>query len=187
MGVRRLPTALPGLALIEPAVHADERGFFLESYREDLLAAIGIHDRFVQDNHSRSARGVLRGMHFTVGGGQAKLVRVARGEILDAVVDIRRGSPAFGRFETFTLDDRSGRMLYVPVGFAHGFLVLSEVADVIYKCSSYYDGALERGFRYDDPDVGIPWPGPQPTVSRRDRDAARLSEIADALPFAYEG
>jgi dTDP-4-dehydrorhamnose 3,5-epimerase len=185
--VRRLPTHLPGLALIEPAVHPDERGFFLESYREDLLAELGVDVRFVQDNHSRSARGVLRGMHFTVGAGQAKLVRVARGAILDAVVDIRRGSPTFGRFETFALDDRTGRMLYVPIGFAHGFLVVSDVADVIYKCSAYYDGSLERGFRYDDPDVGIPWPESAPTVSERDRGAARLSEIAEGLHFAYEG
>ena len=165
-------------------MHADERGFFLESYRVDALGEMGIGDAFVQDNHSRSSRGVLRGMHLSVGDGQAKLVRVARGEILDVVVDVRRDSPAYGRWESITLDDRSGRMLYVPIGFAHGFLVVSEVADVIYKCSSYYDAGLERGFRYDDPDVGIEWPGLQPIVSERDRRAPRLSEIADDLPFA---
>ena len=186
MGVRALPTALPGPVLIEATVHSDERGFFLESYRESSLADLGILDRFVQDNHSRSGRGVLRGMHFSVGPGQAKLVRAARGEILDVVVDIRRGSPTFGRWESVSLDDRTGRMLYVPIGFAHGFLVVSETADVIYKCSTYYEGALERTFRYDDPDVGIEWPDEHPLVSERDRSAPSLREIVDEVPFVYE-
>jgi dTDP-4-dehydrorhamnose 3,5-epimerase len=185
VAVRRLPTELEGPVLIAPSVFADERGFFLESFREDLLAEMGIHERFVQDNHSRSRRGVVRGMHFTVGEGQAKLVRVARGRVLDVVVDIRRGSPSFGRWEAFELDDRDGRLLFVPIAFAHGFAVLSDEADVLYKCSSYYDGGLERGFAWNDPDVGIAWPLDDPVVSERDRVAPRLAEIAAELPFRY--
>lgn len=185
--MRTLHTELPGLVLIEPAVHGDDRGFFLESYRESALAELGVRDHFVQDNHSRSARGVLRGMHLSIGAGQAKLVRCARGAILDVAVDIRAGSPTWGRYEAFELDDRLGRMLYLPVGFAHGFLVQSEVADVVYKLSSYYDGALERGFAYDDPDVAIDWPDTAPTVSARDREAPRLAVIAHELPFTYPG
>ena len=183
--MRRLPTELDGLGLIEPSVFADERGFFLESFREDTLAELGVQERFVQDNHSRSVRGVVRGMHFTVGEGQAKLVRVARGRVLDVVVDIRVGSPTFGRWESFELDDVTGRMLFVPVGFAHGFAVLSDVADVLYKCSSYYDGSLERGFAWDDPDVAIVWPVDAPIVSDRDRVAPRLADIAHEVPFRH--
>ena len=183
--MRRLPTELEGPVLIEPSVFADERGFFLESFREDVLAALGVHVRFVQDNPSRSGRGVVRGMHFTVGEGQAKLVRVARGHVLDVVVDIRRGSPTFGRWESFELDDRDGHLLFVPIGFAHGFAVLSDAADVLYKCSSYYDGGLERGFAWDDPEVGIAWPIEEPVISERDRAAPRLAEIAEELPFRY--
>lgn len=183
--MRRLPTELEGLVLIEPTVFGDERGFFLESFREDALAELGIQERFVQDNHSRSRRGVLRGMHFTVGEGQAKLVRVARGSVLDVVVDIRRGSPTFGRWESFELDDEAGRLLFVPIGFAHGFVALSDLADVLYKCSSYYDASLERGFAWDDPDVAIRWPVDDPIVSERDRAAPRLAEIAAGLPFRH--
>ena len=178
-------TGLDGLALIEPVVHGDARGFFQETYREDARAELGISVDFVQDNHSRSARGVLRGMHFQLGDGQAKLVRCARGAILDVVVDIRRGSPTFGEWEAHVLDDERHRQLYVPVGFAHGFCVTSEVADVVYKCSSYYAPDLERGIAYDDPDVGIEWPDLDLTVSERDRNAPRLAEIAAALPFEY--
>jgi dTDP-4-dehydrorhamnose 3,5-epimerase len=183
--VRRLPTEIEGLVLIEPSVFDDDRGFFLESFREDALAELGVTEHFVQDNHSRSRRGVVRGMHFTLGEGQAKLVRVARGRILDVVVDIRVGSATFGRWEGFELDDETGRMLFVPVGFAHGFQVLSDVADVLYKCSSYYDGSLESGFAWDDPDVAIDWPVDGPVVSDRDRAAPRLAEIADGLPFRH--
>jgi len=175
-------TTLEGVALIEPVVHGDTRGFFQETYREDAFAELGITVDFVQDNHSRSVRGVLRGMHFQIGEGQAKLVRCARGAIHDVVVDLRRGSLTFGEWEAHQLDER-GLQLYVPVGFAHGFCVTSEVADVIYKCSSYYDPALERGIAFDDPDVGIEWPDLDLTVSERDRTAPRLAEIAGELPF----
>ncbi len=182
--MRRLDTRLAGLIHLQPDVHGDERGFFVESYRENVWAQHGITETFVQDNHSRSRRGVLRGMHFSVGEGQAKLVRCARGRILDVVVDLRRSSPTYGEWESVELDDEHGRQLYIPVGFAHGFCVLSDLADVTYKCSTYYDGANERGFAYDDPEVGIAWPGDMALlVSERDMHAPPLSEIAADLPF----
>lgn len=176
---------LQGPRLIEPTVFGDERGFFVETYRESALADLGVPGRWVQDNHSRSRRGVLRGMHFSVDPGQAKLVRCARGEILDVIVDLRRGSPTRGEWEAVALDDRAARMLYVPVGFAHGFLVLSEVADVVYKCSEYYELEKERSIAFDDPDVGIAWPDLELTVSERDAAAPRLRDVADGLPFLY--
>jgi dTDP-4-dehydrorhamnose 3,5-epimerase len=182
--MRLIDTRLDGPILLEPAVHGDARGFFLESYRANVWAEHGIADAFVQDNHSRSGRGVLRGMHFSVGSGQAKLVRSARGAILDVVVDLRRSSPTYGEWECHVLDDEAARQLYIPIGFAHGFCVLSDVADVTYKCSTYYDAAVERGFRYDDPDVGIAWPQDiELCVSRRDVEAPALREIAAELPF----
>ena len=181
-----LMTALDGPILLEPAVHGDARGFFVETYRRSALAKLGIEPYFVQDNHSRSGHGVVRGMHFQTGPGQAKLVRCARGAILDVVVDIRRGSPTFGRWEAHELNDDNLHQLYVPVGFAHGFCVLSDLADVTYKCSTYFDPQLERGFAYDDPDVAIEWPaGLELKPSERDRTAPRLAEIAAELPFAY--
>jgi dTDP-4-dehydrorhamnose 3,5-epimerase len=183
--VRRLDTRIAGPVLLQPTVHRDDRGFFLESYRASVLAEHGVDDVFVQDNHSRSVRDVLRGMHFQVGAGQAKLVRCVAGSILDVVVDLRRGSPTHGEWEAFELDADEMRMLYVPVGFAHGFLIRSAVADVLYKCSSYYDGAIERGIAWDDPDVGIDWPVAQPILSARDVDAPRLRDVADELPFAW--
>lgn len=184
--MRALPTPLDGLVVIEPVVHRDSRGFFLETFRADALTALGVDQAWVQDNHSRSRRGVLRGMHFSVGDGQAKLVRCARGRIWDVAVDIRGGSPTYGRWHAVELDDVHHRMAYLPVGFAHGFLVLSEVADVVYRCSSYYDAAVERGFAWDDPDVAIAWPREVPVeLSARDRGAPRLGEIAGGLPFRY--
>jgi dTDP-4-dehydrorhamnose 3,5-epimerase len=181
--VRRLATRLDGPLMIEPQVHRDTRGFFVETYRRDRLAQLGIEDEFVQDNHSRSTRGVVRGMHFAVGRGQAKLVRCARGSIFDVVVDLRRSSPTFGEWESFDLDEEGLHLLYVPIGFGHGFCVTSEVADVAYKLSSVYDPAIERGFAYDDPEVGIRWPDLPLVASERDSGAPRLSEIADDLPF----
>ncbi len=184
--MERLDTRLQGPVLIQPVVHGDERGFLQESYRRERYAEIGIGEEFVQDNHSRSAIGVLRGMHFQVGGGMAKLVRCSRGAILDVVVDLRRGSPTFGAWEGHRLDDENLRQLYCPIGFAHGFVVLSETADVMYKCSSYYDGSIERGFAHDDPDVAIAWPeGLELSVSARDAAAPRLRDIEPDLPFVY--
>jgi len=174
--VRRIDTRLEGPVLVEPTVHGDARGFFQETYRKQALRELGVDDDFLQDNHSRSGRGVLRGMHFQPG--QAKLVRCARGAILDVVADIRFGSPGFGAWESFRLDDETHLQLYVPDGFAHGFCVLSELADVVYKVSSYYDPAHESGFRFDDPEVGIAWPGDlELKVSERDRSAPLLSEL----------
>jgi dTDP-4-dehydrorhamnose 3,5-epimerase len=182
--MRSLPTRIEGLLLLEPRVFGDHRGFFAETFRADAWREAGVDVDFVQDNHSRSRRGTLRGMHFQLSPGQAKLIRCARGSILDVVVDLRRDSPTFGRWEAFELDDASMRQLFVPVGFAHGFCVTSEVADVAYKCSSYYDPATESGIAYDDPDVGIAWPaGLDPIVSERDADAPRLADVADTLPF----
>jgi len=182
--VERLPTQLSGTVLLQPIVHGDERGFFLETYRRSTLAELGIEDEFVQDNHSRSRRGVVRGMHFQPG--MAKLVRCARGAIYDVLVDLRRGSPSFGRWEGFELNDSNHHQFYCPDGFAHGFCVLSDVADVVYLTSAYYDPSLESGFAYDDPAVGIEWPaGLDLIVSERDSRAPALSAIADELPFEY--
>ena len=181
--MRRLETRLEGPVLLEPVVHGDQRGFFVETFRRNLLAELGIHDEFVQDNHSRSSQGVLRGMHFQRG--MAKLVRCPRGAILDVLVDIRAGSPSFGRWEAFELNDENHRQLYAPDGFAHGFVVLSEVADVVYKCSAYYDPDLESGFRFDDPDVGIEWPsGLELQTSARDREAPLLSELEPSFSYS---
>jgi dTDP-4-dehydrorhamnose 3,5-epimerase len=183
--VEQLDSRFDGPVVVRPVVHGDARGFFQETYREDQFAELGIRVDFVQDNHSRSQRGVLRGMHFQVGEGQAKLVRCARGAIHDVIVDLRRGSPTYGEWEAHRLDDERHDQLYVPVGFAHGFCVTSEVADVIYRCSAYYDPELERGIAFNDPGLGIEWPDLDLLVSERDAQAPRLAEIADELPFEY--
>lgn len=181
--VRALPTQLSGPLLFEPLVHRDERGFFLESYRRSALEDAGVSDELVQHNHSRSGRGVVRGMHFQPGMG--KLIHCARGTVFDVIVDIRRGSPTFGRWEGFELDDVAHLELWCPDGFAHGFCVLSEVADVVYGCTTYHDPAVDFGFRYDDPEVAISWPrGLSLAPSPRDRSAPSLAEIADTLPAA---
>lgn len=175
-------TALAGVLIIEPPVHGDSRGFFLESYRRDAWVAAGVDADFVQDNHSRSVRGTLRGLHFQSRPGQAKLVRVAHGTILDVVVDLRRTSPTFGDHITVQLDDVRHRQVYVPVGFAHGFCVTSDVADVAYKVDSYYDPDTELGLAWDDPVLGISWPIADPIVSARDAENPTLGELRDRLP-----
>jgi dTDP-4-dehydrorhamnose 3,5-epimerase len=182
--MRSIATELEGPILIEPTVHGDERGFFQETYRRSVFEELGIDHDFVQDNHSRSARGVLRGIHFDIAG-QAKVVRCARGAIFDVLVDLRGGSPAFGRWQSFDLTDENHLQLYVPAGFGHGFCVTSEIADVVYKLSSYYDPSTERGFAYDDPEVGIEWPANGLKVSERDANAPSLAEITADLPFRY--
>jgi dTDP-4-dehydrorhamnose 3,5-epimerase len=179
----RLQTKLGGLVLVEPAVHGDERGFMVETFRREAWASLGVDAEFVQHNHSRSSRGTLRGIHFQTEPGQAKLIRCARGEVLDVAVDLRRGSPTFGQWEAQVLDDHAHRQLFVPVGFGHGFAVLSEVADVCYQVSSLYDPATEAGIAWDDPDVGIDWRVAEPLLSERDTMAPRLAEIADQLPW----
>jgi dTDP-4-dehydrorhamnose 3,5-epimerase len=180
---RRLETRLEGLVMIEPEVHGDERGFLIETYRRDAWAELGVGLEFVQQNHSRSAGGTLRGLHFQTAPGQAKLVRCSRGRIFDVVVDLRRDSPGFGQWEGHELDDRQHRQLLVPVGFGHGFCVLSDVADVDYRLSSYFDPATEAGVAWDDPDIGVEWPLSEPLLSDRDRNAPRLAEIAASLPW----
>jgi dTDP-4-dehydrorhamnose 3,5-epimerase len=182
--MRRLETRLDGLVALAPVVHGDERGFFVETFRADVAREHGIPTEFVQDNHSRSRRGTVRGIHFQTHPGQGKLVRVARGRVFDVVVDLRRGSPTFGEWEAIELSDEGCEMLWIPVGFGHGFLVLSEVADFVYKCTSYYDPATEAGIRFDDPDVGIDWPSDVELLySARTRRAPTLAEVADSLPF----
>ena len=183
---RRLEARIEGLVLVEPESHGDDRGFLVETFRDDVWAELGVAvEGFVQDNQSRSRRGTLRGLHFQTDPGQAKLVRCARGSIFDVAVDLRRHSPTFGRWEGHELSDANHRQLFVPVGFAHGFLVTSEEADVVYKLSSYYSPDSEAGIRWDDPEIGIEWPldGAAPQLSERDRTAPTLSEIAAELPW----
>lgn len=181
--MRRIDTRLAGPVLIEGVVHGDARGFFTETYRRDAFAELGVGAELVQDNQSRSSRGVLRGLHYQVG--QAKLVRCARGSIVDVWVDLRRGSPSFGEWESAELTDENARQIFIPEGFAHGFCVTSDVADVTYKVSAYYDPAAESGIAYDDPDIGIAWPDIELRVSERDAAAPRLAQVAGSLPFEY--
>jgi dTDP-4-dehydrorhamnose 3,5-epimerase len=183
----RLETRIEGVGLLQPAVFGDERGFFTETYRRRDFAEAGITEEMVQDNHSRSGRGIVRGLHFQIGAGASKLVRCGRGTIVDVVVDLRRGSPTYAEWEAFELSDENGRIVYCPVGFAHGFCVLSDVADVFYKQSNYYSADVERGIRYDDPDVGVEWPVPVVELipSERDRTAPRLADVAAELPFEF--
>jgi dTDP-4-dehydrorhamnose 3,5-epimerase len=185
--MQRLETRLDGPILIAPPVIGDERGFFCETYRRSVYGQLGIAEEMVQDNHSRSRRGIVRGMHFQIGAGAAKLVRCGRGEIFDVVVDLRRGSPTFGQWEGARLNEENMHIFYCPIGFAHGFCVLSDIADVLYKQSNYYAQETERGIAYDDPDVAIDWPLPvaQLIASERDSKAPRLAEIADSLPFEF--
>ncbi len=185
--MRTLPTRLDGPILVAPRVIGDERGFFCETYRRSVFEELGIAEEMVQDNHSRSMRGIVRGMHFQIGAGTAKLVRCAQGAIYDVVVDLRVGSPTFGEWEGFDLNDENMRSAYCPVGFAHGFCVISGVADVMYKQSNYYADETERGIAYNDPDVAIEWPLPteQLIPSQRDATAPLLRDIAAELPFRY--
>lgn len=179
--IRVEQTALDGPLIVVPEVHGDERGFLVETFRHDDLSAAGIRDQFVQENHSRSRRGTLRGLHFQAPPGQAKLVRTVRGAIHDVVVDIRRSSPTFGHHVAVTLDDREHRQLYIPPGFAHGFCVVTDEADVVYRLSRYYDPQLERGVAWDDPALGIEWPVDKPQLSPRDRTNPALQDLSAAL------
>ena len=183
MSVSRVETEIPDLVLLEAAAHGDERGFLLESFREEAWGEHGVAGPFVQENHSRSAAGILRGLHFQTSPGQAKLVRCVRGAIWDVAVDLRRDSPTYKRWEGVELSDSNHRQLYVPVGFAHGFCVLSDVADVAYKLTSYYDPATEAGIKWDDPGIGVQWPIADPQLSERDKIAPTLAEIEADLPF----
>jgi len=181
--MKRTDTSLPGVCLIEPRVFEDERGFFFESYNELRFAEIGILDHFVQDNHSRSVRNTLRGLHYQVKHPQAKLCRVIRGEVLDVVVDVRRGSPTFGKWESGLLSAENKLQMYVPPGFAHGYLVLSETAEFLYKCSDFYRPEYERGVAWYDPAIGINWGVRDPILSPKDARSPELSGIPpDDLP-----
>jgi dTDP-4-dehydrorhamnose 3,5-epimerase len=176
--VQAIDLPLPGLKLLKPRVFRDERGFFIETYSAPRYREAGIDATFVQDNHSRSTRGTLRGLHFQSTPGQAKLIRVATGSIFDVAVDVRPGSPTFGKWYGATLDAEEHAQMFVPIGFAHGFCVTSDVADVVYKVSSVYDAKTETGIRWNDPDIGVSWPIPEPLLSARDQQAESFADYA---------
>jgi dTDP-4-dehydrorhamnose 3,5-epimerase len=168
--LKKIPTSLPGVFVLEPRVFGDERGYFFESYNQQIMAEVGIAERFVQDNHSCSSRNVLRGLHYQVKRPQGKLVRVAEGEILDVAVDMRRSSPSYGRWEAVRLSGENKRMLWIPAGFAHGFRVLSEKAHVLYKATDFYAPEYERTIAWNDPSLKINWElDGEPTVSAKDQ------------------
>ena len=180
--MKATPTDIDGVVVFEPKVFGDARGFFLESFRQNAFdAALGRHVEFVQDNHSRSPRGVLRGLHWQDGPhAQGKLVRVTHGAVFDVAVDVRRGSPTFGRWFGSELSDANHRQLWIAPGLAHGFLVLSESADFLYKTTAYYEPTAERALRWNDPDLGIAWPdlGSAPLVSAKDAAGAAFASLA---------
>lgn len=180
-------TEIPGVIIIEPAIHRDDRGWFLESYQAERYREGGIDVEFLQDNHSHSCRGTLRGLHAQSTHPQEKLVRVLSGEIYDVAVDVRRGSPSFGKYVGAVLSAENFRQLFIPVGFVHGFLVTSESADIEYKCSDYYDPESEISIVWNDPQIGIAWPLENPLLSPKDADAPKLAEInPEELP-RYHG
>jgi len=175
--VKASETRLEGVLLIEPTVHLDSRGRFFESFRKDKYLAMGIKDEFVQENQSLSSKNVLRGLHYRVDPEQAKLVRVVKGEVFDVVVDIRKDSPTFGNWQGFNLSDANGLQLYVPVGFAHGFCVLSDEAEFLYKVTQYYSAEKEKGIMWNDPDIGIDWPVSDPILSDKDQQNPLLKSL----------
>ena len=180
--MRVTTTALPDILLIEPRVFSDERGFFFESYSRRALAEAGLAAEFVQDNHSRSARGVLRGLHYQIEHAQGKLVRVTAGEVFDVAVDMRKSSPTFGRSMGMPLSEENRRMLWIPPGFAHGFLVLSDAAEFLYKTTDYWYPQFERTLLWNDPALGIAWPlAGAPTLAAKDA-AGRPLALADVYP-----
>jgi dTDP-4-dehydrorhamnose 3,5-epimerase len=175
--MKKIETSLAGVMLLEPRVFGDDRGFFLESYNERNFAEIGIREHFVQDNHSYSARNVIRGLHYQVGKPQGKLVRVVTGEILDVALDLRRNSPTFGKWQSFTLSGENRRMLWIPSGFAHGFRVVSEAAHVLYKATEFYAPEEERTVAWNDPQLKIDWQlKGEPIVSAKDRQGVAFGE-----------
>jgi dTDP-4-dehydrorhamnose 3,5-epimerase len=180
--LRFVPTGIPAVVLVEPDVFRDPRGFFLETFHEEKYSKGGIAGPFVQDNHSRSTRGTLRGLHAQLRRPQGKLVRAVRGEVFDVAVDIRKGSPTFGKWVSTVLSEESFRQIFVPPGFAHGFCVLSEIAEIEYKCTEFYFREDEIGIRWDDPALGIPWPIREPLLSPRDAALPALEELKKKLP-----
>jgi dTDP-4-dehydrorhamnose 3,5-epimerase len=185
--MRLVPTSLPGVVVIEPNIYRDGRGFFLEVYHEHKYRAAGIDVRFVQDNHSRSVRGTLRGLHWQYRHPQAKLIRVIHGEIFDVAVDIRRGSPTFGQWTAAALSSDNFRQMFIPEGFAHGFAVTSDIAEVEYKCTDVYDPEGEAGLAWDDEALKIEWPNRSPLLSERDRRHAPFSPDRRDLPTLRPG
>ena len=185
--MRVLSTSVPGVLLIEPQVFGDARGFFMEAFSVARYAEVGIQTAFVQDNVSRSRRGVLRGIHWQHPHGQAKLVSVLEGEVFDVAVDLRAGSPTFGKWTGQLLSAENKRQLYIPAGFGHGFLVTADVALFSYKCTDYYDPWSERAILWNDPNIGIEWPVATVQLSEKDRRAARLTDIAPDLLPRYDG
>ena len=181
--MRVVSTAIPGVVIIEPKVHQDGRGFFLETYHAERYREHGIAGPFVQDNHSRSVAGTLRGLHLQLHRPQGKLIRVIEGEIFDVAVDVRRNSPMFGRWVGVKLTAESFQQFYVPPGFAHGFAVVSPIAQVEYKCTDIYDPASEVGIAWNDPALGIAWPVTDPTLSARDARHPSLANLTDKLPI----
>ncbi len=177
------PSALPDVLIIDPDVHVDGRGFFIETYHADRYRRHGIDGPFVQDNQSRSLARTLRGLHLQVEHPQGKLIRVIEGEIFDVAVDVRRGSPTFGRWVGINLSAENFKQCYIPQGFAHGFCVLTEIAQVEYKCTDVYDPASEIGIMWNDPAVGIAWPVAQPVLSARDGRHPALADLMDRLPL----
>jgi len=184
--VNVISTALEGVLVIEPKVFRDDRGFFAETYHADRYAEAGIDVGFVQDNHSRSVQWTLRGLHAQLRRPQAKLVRVLQGAILDVAVDIRQGSPTFRKWVSAELTSESFRQMYIPAGFAHGFCVLSETAEVEYKCSDLYDPSAELRLLWNDPEIGVAWPTSAPLLSQKDKDSLPLSAWMDQLPIYVE-
>ncbi len=181
--VEKIETTLPGVWELRPKVYSDSRGFFFESYHAARYKDLGIHEAFIQDNHSCSAKGTLRGLHYQLANPQAKLCRVVEGSALDVVVDIRRGSPHFGKWTSVVLSADTGNQLYVPVGFAHGFLALAERTQFLYKCSDYYSRSDEHGIIWNDPDLAIAWNVKDPLLSDRDARHPRLHAASpDSLP-----
>jgi dTDP-4-dehydrorhamnose 3,5-epimerase len=176
-------TAVAGVILIEPDVHRDARGFFLETFHAGKYGGAGIATQFVQDNHSLSARGTLRGLHLQLHKPQGKLVRAVQGEIWDVAVDVRRGSPTYGRWTAERLSATNFKQFYVPAGCAHGFCVLSPTAQVEYKCTELYDPSDELGIAWDDPTLAIPWPVREPILSERDKHHRRFEDLEDRFPF----
>ena len=175
--MRVIRTTLKDCVIIEPKVFGDERGFFLETFQTERYVDAGINLSFVQDNHSRSSKGVLRGLHFQKSKPQGKLVRVVRGEVYDVAVDIRQDSPTFGQWEAVILSEENKTQFWVPPGFAHGFVVLSETADFEYKCTDYYDPSDEGSLLWNDPDLNIPWPIDNPKLSEKDANAPLLADL----------
>ena len=176
-----IPTSLPGVLELRPRVFRDARGFFLETYHRSRFAELGITDNFVQDNHSLSSKGTLRGLHYQRHHGQGKLCRVVEGEVLDVAVDIRRSSVNFGKWMSLVLSARDQNQVYIPAGFAHGFFVLSATAQFLYKCSDFYDAADEHGIAWNDPALGIAWGAASPTISPKDAELPNLADVPREL------